>query len=361
MGVNLLRAGSPTGVRVRCLRACPYCGAKLGVVELKKYGYKWFAGDEHLLLAHRVWDENLAGLVMAAHRRVMLAAGTRPPAYGDAETNGWASVAPPPGPFNTVEAAKNIVVWTFAKRAQYQADQPVGKKLSDAAKVLHGSSYTQPWDWFAAGIVEAIRMQSQPATADVIHGMDSLAAQSGYRGWFAVPATVSPLPSQRYYGLKIAMFLTVYGQNGTNPDVQRDSSLLQPLLSVANKIVNAPAFATDTTDNHLGVVALCDWVLSQLPATATDSRKFVESIRAVASGTRPRTVEQVAKQQWDITVDAAKDAAGSVAKAGTEVVESAKKGVDDAAGQGTSTAMMVGGGVVLISLLGIGVYAWGKK
>lgn len=356
MAASLLGAASPTGVAFRCIRTCPACGKQLSTVEVQKHGIKWFQGDAHLL-EHGYWHPALPSLVAAALIRVL----GRDFDYGDAETDGWASAAPPPGPYTTPAKAKQVVVWTFAKRAQMQADPAVAAKLAKAAKTLQVASYAQPWDWFAAGVREAIRLQSQPATADVVHAMDALATLSGYRGWFAVPATVKPLPSQAYYNLKIAMFLSMWGQNGMNPDAERDESLKGPLLAVALQLVDAPAYQSDATDNHAAVVALCDWVHRSLPATATSTIAYVEAIRAVASRSRPRTVGEIAAKQWDITVDAAKAGAGAAAKAGTEVVQSAQKGIDDAAGPGTSTMLIVGGAVAGLVAIGAAAYAWGKK
>ncbi|HND33381.1 MAG TPA: hypothetical protein PLA94_25455, partial [Myxococcota bacterium] len=129
-----------------------------------------------------------------------------------------------------------------------------------------------------------------------------------------------------------------------------------PLTALAFKIINASGFRDDRPDNYSGVANLCNWILSELPRGAIRTAHFVENMRAMAVGAKPRTMDELAKQLWQQTADALRDGTAAVAKAAGETIKKAKENFDEGAGEGTSTALLVGLG--LLGVVGAGAVVW---
>lgn len=356
--VELLRAGASTGLAYRCIRKCALCGQSLGTDVRIRYGLRWLGGSEHFLLAHGVWTAGCVALLRRHRRRLAAMVMLQTVAQTALVQPGYRGFSPPPpGPYTTAKAAKAWAVWVFSMRAEHE-DAETAQRMAMAAKMVEASPVATAWEVFAVALKESIRIQRQPVTGELIAGIDAMAAQSGFKGWLGSPAT-NPLPSQAYYQLKIACFLALDSKDGQvrNPDVAALPALGERLLQVAVNLVNASGFSGDQVNNYAGVVALCDFALSQLPQEAKVSSGFIESIRAVAKGTQPRTWEEIAKNQAKLTMDWAADVAKEAAKGAGEIVKKTGEGLDESLGEGAGASIGIAAVVTGLAVLAFGAWA----
>lgn len=378
-GVLLLsRYGRPTGRCVDCgARVCPICGVSLGSREMQLYGLRWIEGSEHFVQGHGMWTPGMELMLKRARFYAPLPGVIDPPRRGlnvnlrlpngrgnvqaslpvgrrqgpvraQAQVN-LGSVGPPPpppsGPFLTIPAIQGWVVWLFQVKAHQTDDATLKGKLDLAARMIGAQQFRNTWEPYEAGIVEAVRLQSQPMTGNIVLGINSMAEQSLMPGWMKTPE-FSPLPSVRYFRTRIAMFLVLFGDKSQNPDLFTTPSLSTKFLEVARGLVNGDAWSLDKSSIQL-TEQLIQGVMNGLPKEAEKTVMWLENMLAIVRGVRPRTWEEILRQQYGITLKAAGSAAAGAAAAAGTVLAKVDEGLD-AAQDGLSTKVVVGVGLAVL-------------
>ncbi len=364
-GVALLsRHGRPTGRCVDCgARVCPICGVELSSREMQLYGLRWIEGSEHFVQGHGMWTPGMELLLKRARFYAPLPGVIDPPRRNRLNVNlrlpngrgnvqaqvNLGSFGPPPpppsGPFLMIPAIQAWVVWLFQVKAHQTDDATLKGKLDLAAKMIGASQYRNTWEPYEAGIVEAVRLQSQPMTGNIVMGINSMAEQSLMPGWLKTPE-FSPLPSVRYFRTRIAMFLVLFGDKSQNPDLFTTPGLSTKFLEVARGLVNGDAWSLDKSSIQL-TEQLIQGVMNGLPKEAEKTLLWLDNMLAIVRGVRPRTWEEILRQQFNITLKAAGGAAEGAARAAGTVLAKVDEGLD-AAQDGLSTKVVVGVGLVVL-------------
>ena len=364
----LSRHGRPTGRCVDCgARVCPICGVSLGNREMQLYGLRWIEGSEHFVQGHGMWTPGMELLLKRARFYAPLPGVIDPPRRRlnvnlrlpngrgnvQAQVNLGAFGPPPPppsGPFLTIPAIQAWVVWLYQVKAHQTADETLKGKLELAAKLIGAGQYRNTWEPYEAGIVEAVRLQSQPMTGNIVLGINSMAEQSLMPGWMKTPE-FSPLPSVRYFRTRIVMFLVLFGDKSQNPDLFTTPGLSTRFLEVARGLVNGDAWSLDKSNIQLAE-QIIGQTINSLPKEAEKTLMWLDNMLAIVKGVRPRTWEEILKQQYGITLKAAGSAAAGAAQAAGTVLAKVDEGLN-AAQDGLATKVVLGLG--LVALVGVGV------